>query len=169
MYESTEGLLPKSMEGKEVDAQGESKQPELKQHTEADPDPNKDGEGEVNQLELEGLKIADAGEGEPTESKQPESEEHKKQIAIKTNTENQSTSSWRTKILQILVKGDRQDLSNQSRRSTSQLELKERLLVTKARSTNITIKHITIKHLTKHITTSISLTPWRSSRTSRKS
>jgi hypothetical protein len=67
MSGSTEALVPKSKEVKEIDRQGESKQPELKQHNETDP--NKDGEGEVNQLELEDHKIADPDEGGPAESK----------------------------------------------------------------------------------------------------
>jgi hypothetical protein len=75
MSESSEALVPKPEEAKEVDAQGESKQPEVKQHNEADP--IKDGEGEVKQLEFEDHKTADSGEGGSAESKQPESDDHK--------------------------------------------------------------------------------------------
>jgi hypothetical protein len=74
MSESTEVLVPKSKEGKQAeDEQGESKQPELKQHNEADP--NKDGEEEVKQLEIKDLKMADADEGGSAESKEAESED----------------------------------------------------------------------------------------------
>jgi hypothetical protein len=97
MSESTDALVPDSKEAKEVDAQGESKQPELDKHKEADPkskdgqgelnqpkleevkeaDHNHEGQGELKQLELEDHKIADYGESGSAEFKQPESEDHK--------------------------------------------------------------------------------------------